>query len=163
MGIPTEILQGLREKQPGPDGARRVRRAQRARYEFRDSSGKERHARWLQSKLKLLLLQLFQAKINHHMPAEAVTTILSILSECALVLEEGRTNIPSSFKAMLSALEDFGVPPSYFWEYDMCPCNHIYRYDNPSNIHWRFAHTVYLCFQCKTWVMDPELMATYCL
>lgn len=111
----------------GADGARRVRRAERGHYEFAAGSGDAERVSLLQKHVKMLCLQIMQLKSDYYLSQEAVAAFLSILHGCPLVHEEGRKCLPLNFKALLTALEQFGVPPSYLWEYDMCPCSHIFR------------------------------------
>lgn len=74
------------------------------------------------------LLKLFALKVERNCSAETVTDFLSFLRGLHGLLDEDvRSSLPSSFKAMITALLMFGFPCQDVWEYDMCSCSTIYR------------------------------------
>ena len=121
-GVSAEHLEAMERQQPGADGARISRRAERAYYNFKGEQNGP-----VQRVLCDILIKLFHAKTVHNGSAELVTDKLLIFSESKAVAEDVRANMPQSFKAMLAALHDFGFPENDLWEYDMCPCGQLYR------------------------------------
>lgn len=121
-GISAQHLERMRSQQPGLDGARRVHRAERAHYEFHGEPGGS-----IQLDVKDVLLKLFALKAERNCSAETITDLLLLLKELKCVATDVRENLPTSFKAMLTALHKFGFPDSDLWEYDMCPCSQIFR------------------------------------
>lgn len=122
VGIRVEAMRTMESQQPGPDGARSVHRATQAHYSFTSQPSSA-----TQQDLYALLLQFFAHKVFTNCSEQAVTDLLLRLRHAKCVDADVRANLPTSFKAMLTALHMFGFPNSDLWEYDMCPCSHIFR------------------------------------
>jgi len=122
LGVSSEHLKQMEDRQPGSDGGKLTHRVQRAAYKFDGEPGG-----LLQQQLRDLLIQLFRVKGAHNGSAELITDVLGVLAATPLVDDHARANMPLSFKAMLAALHQFGFPRADMYEYDMCPCGELYR------------------------------------
>lgn len=122
MGIIAEALRTMESRQPGSDGARCVHRSRQAHYSFTGQPGSA-----TQQEVYEVLLHLFSHKVDTNSSEQAITDLLLRMKTLTSMDAAMRDNLPTSFKAMLTALRKFGFPDNHLWEYDMCPCSHIYR------------------------------------
>jgi len=147
-GISVEEMEDLHSRQPGNDGARPVQRAESAHYVFNGPPGGS-----LQKELCQLLGKVFQIKAQRNCSAETISDILHLLSGLPCVDAAIRANMPTSFKAMLTALRTFGFPKQDLWEYAMCPCGEFYRFVT------QVKHSVLVWPQAECpWIHMPMLL-----
>jgi hypothetical protein len=121
-GITNEQRMTMENQQPGPDGARSVHRSTQAHYSFttEPSATTQQH-------LLDCCLQFLELKADLNMTQRGIDKWLLHYRNAPWVDADLRANLPTNFKALHTALRGFGFPADDLWEYDTCPCSHIYR------------------------------------
>lgn len=123
--LTDEQLQAIDACKPGNDGARLVK--------VEVTKGKVSQ-QWLSNPekmqaLKSTLMDVLEWYCQFQNSRSSVDGVLRILRRCSMMDDDARSNIPSTFSEVLGVLRDLGVEVKPYWEYDMCLCGFIYRYN----------------------------------
>ena len=112
----------LWEGQPGMgDGGRLKPRCQKAAYAFTPGNGCSA------AQLRRHLLGRLSNRAQTHQTQKSVDLDLQLDAQCEGMLPLWRLNLPRSFKAMVAALQEFGVRVRGTVDYDVCRCGFTYR------------------------------------
>lgn len=153
-GLDEDLVEELRQRQPGNDGAHRVGR--RCRLPNIPDE--------VQGDIQQLLGTLLMFKSGYNWSQSCMNQLLGAIKDLSLIPDAISRHIPSGFHECLSAVEAMGITPLTTYYYDACSnCSTLYRFPNgnadacPTCHLDRYATEVehVFCYICSTF--DPLL------